>query len=220
MGASCVIVRGGFEGLGDPELDAQHDTSKVTRRLNSSQIITASEVERNSLSMSATHMATQRQREDSQNSLTDVNPDGKAVPIRIQTGISSSSRFMDFKYLMGLNNPCPWAITPPPPSESPNLPLSSAEAEPEPFNTTDPTITSHRVRFSDKVQVLKIENESVEPNLKTINKIWNIPSKSSNPEASPDLISHAQGQINNPASNTNTNRDLQSHLKGLFKKFK
>ena len=26
MGASCVIVNGGFEGLGDPELDAQHVT--------------------------------------------------------------------------------------------------------------------------------------------------------------------------------------------------
>jgi len=49
MGATCVIVRGGFEGLGDPDLDAQQETAKP-RRMNSSHSPTALEVERNSLS--------------------------------------------------------------------------------------------------------------------------------------------------------------------------
>jgi hypothetical protein len=55
-GASCVRVQGGFEGLGDPDLDAPHETQKTTRKLNSSHSATALEVEKNSLSLSATQM--------------------------------------------------------------------------------------------------------------------------------------------------------------------
>ena len=56
----------------------------------------------------------------------------------------------------------------------------------------------------------------VEQNLETNNKNFFISSKSSNSEASPNLISHGHGQLNNPASN----RDMKSLLKDLFKKFK
>lgn len=107
MGATCITVRGGFEGLGDPDLDAQAGTSTATRRLNSSLSTQALEMERDSLLMSSTQREYQRQRENSKTTLTEVNPEGKAVPIPIQTGFSTSSRFMDFKYVMGLGNPCP-----------------------------------------------------------------------------------------------------------------
>ena len=89
------------------------------------------EVERNSISMSATQMEYHRQRENSKGSVSEVNPEGKAVPIPIQTGMSSSSRFMEFKYLMGLGNPCPWKNSPSPAGESPNLSLGSGDGESE-----------------------------------------------------------------------------------------
>lgn len=204
MGAASVIVTGGFEGLGDPELDANHETTKARRKLNSSHSTTALEMERNSFSMSTTQM----NREDK---LNEVNPEGEAVPIRIQTGMRTSSRFNDFIYLTGLGNPCPWKMTPPVTHETTNIPLCSSEAEPEPSYTSD-LIIKKKVRFNDDVQVIEIER--VEPNLEKFNNKFYIPSKSSNSEASPDLNSQAQGKINNPASN----KDMQSIFKGLFKK--
>jgi hypothetical protein len=194
MGATCVIVRGGFEGLGAPELDETHVTPNATARLNSSLSITALEEGRNSLSLSPTQMENQRQIENSKGSLSEVNPEGQAVPIPIQTGMSSSTRFMDFKYVMGLGNPCPWKISPSPPRETRFIPSCSADSESEPSDTGDHIIT-------------KVE---------TINQKFELPSKSTNSEASPNLISHGHGQINNPSSN----RDIHSLLKDLFKKFK
>lgn len=117
--ASAIIkVIGGFEGLGEPNLDDPQETPKPTRSLNS----TAMEVERNSLSMSATQMQMERQREISKGVMTGENPSGPSVPIPIQTGLSNSERFLDFKYIMGLGNPCPWQISPSPPREIQNPP--------------------------------------------------------------------------------------------------
>jgi hypothetical protein len=135
--ASAIIkVIGGFEGLGESNLDDSQETPKPTRSLNS----TAMEVERNSLSMSATHMHMERQREISQGVLTGENPSGPSVqrPIPIPDGFRNSERFMNFKYIMGLGNPCPWKISPSPPREIPNPPLnsiSSGEGEPDSINS-------------------------------------------------------------------------------------
>jgi hypothetical protein len=221
LGASCVTIKGGFEGLGDPEIEEQNVTPKPRRSLNSSLSKTAMVVERDSLSLSATQLEYQRQREDSKGTMTEVNPEGKAVPIPIQTGIGTSSRFMGFKYLMGIANPCPWGKTPTPPLDLPSLPLSLEEAEPEHSNTSEANHTIKKVRFNDKkvrfndiVEVVEIER--VEQNLETNNKKFYISSKSSNSEASPNLISHGQGQINNPASDS----DVLKHLKDLNNKFK
>lgn len=210
MGASCVIVRGGFEGLGDPDLDSQHETQKYASNLNRSLSIT--EVERDSFSMSATQMEYHRQRENSKGTLPPVNYEGKAVPIPIQIGLSSSSRFMDFKSVIGLGNPCPWAITPPP-RGTPNLPLPCSEGE-DVVQVT-PNISLPSSEGENGLQGREIERR-VEQNLETNNKNFFISSKSSNSEASPNLISHGHGQLNNPASN----RDMKSLLKDLFKKFK
>ena len=271
MGASCVIVRGGFEGLGDPDLDSQHETQKYASNLNRSLSIT--EVERDSFSMSATQMEYHRQRENSKGTLPPVNHEGKAVPIPIQIGLSSSSRLMDFKSVIGLGNPCPWAITPPP-RGTPNLPLpplhlsiGQMSSEGEDVVQVTPNISLPPLHLSigqmssegdDGLQVtfnislpssegedvvhgtpnislpplhlsigqMSSEGENgqqgreierrVEQNLETNNKNFFISSKSSNSEASPNLISHGHGQLNNPASN----RDMKSLLKDLFKKFK
>jgi hypothetical protein len=59
--APCLIVKGGLEGLGDPELEAQHETPKATRRLKSSKSKTALDMERDSLSLSASQLEYQRQ---------------------------------------------------------------------------------------------------------------------------------------------------------------
>jgi hypothetical protein len=165
-------------------------------------------MERNSLSLSATQMEYHRQKENSKDTMPLVNPEGcPAVPIPIQTGMNSSSRFMDFKYVMGLGNPCPWEKTPTPPRESSKLPLCTAESEPEPSYKGDHTIK--KVRLNEIVDV--------KPNLETNNQKIFISSKSSNSEPSPDLISQGVGEINNP--NPASDKDTQSRIKDLFKKF-
>jgi len=99
---------------------------------------------------------------------------------------------------MGLGNPCPWNVSPPPLRETPYIPFCSSEDQ----------TNNKKVRFNKNVQVIEIER--VEPYLEKINNKFYIPSKSSNSEASPDLISHGQGQINPPSSNG----DKQSIFKG------
>lgn len=205
MWAAPLIIRGGFDGLGDPDLDIQHEASKDTRRLNSSPSITAIEMERNSLSLSATQMEYHRQKENSKATMPLVNPEGcPAVPIPIQTGITSSSRFTDFKYVMGLGNPCPWVNSPTPPHESPKLPLCSVESEPDPSYKSDHTIK-------------KVRLNEIEQKLETNNQKFFMSSKSSNSEPTPDLISKGVGEINNP--NPASDKDMQSRIKDLFKKF-
>jgi hypothetical protein len=222
--ASALIkVIGGFEGLGEPNLDdeqqkqVQQETPKPTRSLNS----TAMEVERNSLSMSATHMHMERQREISQGLLTAENSSGPSVPIPIPTGFSNSERFLNFKYIMGLGNPCPWKISPSPPREIQNPPLNSISSEEgEPYSISSwngeplPSITSihnnndHRVRFIENVQ----EYRDTETNNLKFKDI--LPTKSSKSEPSANLISNGQGEVKKPASNS----ELQSLLKDLLKK--
>jgi hypothetical protein len=117
-----------------------------------------------------------------------------------------SSKFNDFKYIMGLANPNPWDNNPFPTRETTNIPVGIGEGE---FSNR----TSHKqVINNDNVhaQILSIGGENLEKN-----KIY-ITSKSSESEASPNQISHGKGQINNPASNS----DMISLLKDLLKKFK
>ena len=203
MGATLVKVCGGFEGLGETDLDAQHETPKATRRLNSSLNPTALEVERNSLSMSATQMEYQRQMEISKVTIKEVNPEGKAVPIPIQTGISSSSRFMDFKYVMGLGNPCPWKISPIPPFEFPNLPGSSSE--PAPSSTSE---------AEDKVKITKTVRFQTEDVLR----------KEANIESM--VESDKQVKYNSDSSGSNTfnyssgNKQDHTKVETSFKTFK
>jgi len=191
----------------------QQETPKPTRSLNS----TAMEVERNSLSMSATHMHMERQREISKGLITAENPSGPSVPIPIPTGFSNSERFLNFKYIMGLGNPCPWKISPSPPREIHNPPLnsiSSEEGEPysisslngEPVHSiTQNNNNDHRVRFIENVQESRDTETTNNLKFKDI-----LPTKSkSEPSAN---LSNGQGEVTKPAS------ELQSLLKDLLKK--
>jgi len=109
MGASCVIVHGGFEGLGDPNLDTQQETSKPRRMLNSSHNPSALETERDSVTKLEKEVENQRAKNKGKAKLTDVYPEGKVQPIAIPISKSfmDSSIFNDFKYLMGIANPNP-----------------------------------------------------------------------------------------------------------------
>lgn len=150
LGVTCVIVRGGFEGLGDPSFEAQPETPNATHMLNRS--LTNTEVERDSLALSASQMEYQRQKSNSKGKLPAVNQEGPAEPIPIQTG--TSSRLLDFNYVMGLGNPCPWAISHSPPSVTPNLQLSRADGENEP--TGVPTsVPSSVSSLTPKIQLKK-----------------------------------------------------------------
>jgi len=132
MGASWGIIRGGFEGLGDPDLEAPHETP-VTRRLNSSQMNTAMEVERNSISISATQMEILRQREISKSTFT-VNQEGPAHPVPIKQNLS---RLQDIKYVIGLGNPCPFVNSP---LDNPHLHLSRADSPQHSVSTVEPNL--------------------------------------------------------------------------------
>jgi hypothetical protein len=185
IGAATVVVRGGFEGLGDPDqIDLHHHDNLVTRGLKSSLTDTAIEAESNSLSLSATQTALQRQREN-EAKVPELNPEGKAEPVNIKKDISSSSRYADFKYLFQLGNPAPWVISPTSPLDSQNIPSGSEE------NTLlrGGEFEKYKHKFSMEF-------------------------KSSKSEPSPDLISHGIGQINNPASN----RESQSKIIELLQK--
>jgi len=210
IGASCVIVRGGFEGLGDPDLDTQQETAKPRRLLNSSHNPIALETERDSTTKLEKELENQRAKSKGKGKLTDVNPplEGQAQPtaIPIPKGFMNSSKFNDFKYIMGLANPNPWDNNPFPARDTTNIQVGRGEGD---FSNK----TSHRQeRLNENVheQILKIGGENIERN-----KIY-ITSKSSESEASPNLNSHGQGKINNPASN----RDMISLLKNILKKFK
>ena len=87
--------------MGDPDIDLHHETSKATRMLNSCPSITAIEVKRNSLSLSATQMEYHIQKENSKATMMSVIPGRSCCTHPIQTGMNSSIRFMDFKYVMG-----------------------------------------------------------------------------------------------------------------------
>jgi hypothetical protein len=77
MGASCVIVKGGFEGLGDPEMDEQHVTPKPMRTINNSQITDLG------VELPLTLSATQNESHSKDNSATfpRLNPEVNAVPV-------------------------------------------------------------------------------------------------------------------------------------------
>jgi len=210
MGATCVIVHGGFEGLGDPDLDAQQETAKPRRMLNSSHSPIALEIERDSVSKLEKEVENQRANSKGKAKLIDVNPPGGAqaqpTAIPIPKSFMNSSKFIDFKYIMGLGNPNPWENNPFPTRETTNFPVGRGEGE---FSNK----TSHRqVRLNENVheQILVIGGENLEKN-----KIY-ITSKSSESEAAPDLNSQGHGKINNPASNS----DMISLLKNILKKFK
>ena len=212
MGASCVRVSGGFDGLGDSDLNAQHETSKETRNSYKNPSLKALEDERDRL-------LTPKQTENSNDTMPVVNPEGPAASIPIKTGMSTSSRFMDFKYLIGLGNPCPWKQTPPlsPPRGTPETLkqfLYDSDDEYEQLDTFDHT--TKKVRFNENVQVNEIER--VEQNLETNNnKLFKV-SKSSNSEAAADLISHGQGHINNP--NPASDIGMSSRIRYLLTKFR
>jgi hypothetical protein len=117
-----------------------------------------------------------------------------------------SSKFNNFKYIMGLAHTNPWDNNPFSTREITNIPVGRGEGD---FSNR----TSHRqVRLNENVheQILAIGGENLEKN-----KIYII-SKSSESEAAPDLNTQGQGKINNPASN----RDMISLLKNILKKFK
>lgn len=226
MAATCVIVRGGFEGLGEPGLDAQHETHNATHRLNRS--LTQTEAERDSLSMSATQMEYNRQRENSKGTLPSVGyayPDSPAVPIPIQKGINNTRPrwFLDGHSLTGLGGACPWVNNPSPPLAmpgTPNFPVSLSSVEivsehssvPRGVSSLAAEPTIKKVRFKDVVVLVEIDKDK--PILEKNNNIFCKSAKSAISDASPDIISHGQGQINNPSSK----RDLTSHLKDLLKK--
>jgi hypothetical protein len=111
MGATCVIVHGGFEGLGDPDLDAQQETAKPRRMLNSSHSPIALETERDSVSKVEKEMENQRANSKGKAKLTDLNTTcgGQAHPtaIPIPKSFMDSSKFNDFKYIMGFGIPNP-----------------------------------------------------------------------------------------------------------------
>jgi hypothetical protein len=205
MSATCVIVHAGFEGLGDPDLDAQQETTKPRRMLNSSHNPIALETERDSVSKLEKELENQRANSKGKAKLIDLNhaQEGQAQPLAIPISKSIMDKFIDFKYQIGFGNPENHPI---PTREITNIPVGHGEAE---FSNR----TSHRqVRLNENVheQILAIGGEKLEKN-----KIY-ITSKSSESEASPDLNSQGQGKINNPASNS----DMISLLKNILKKFK
>ncbi len=210
MSATCVIVHGGFEGLGDPDLDAQQETAKPRRMLNSSHNPISLETERDSVSKLEKEVENQRANSKGKGKLTNLNSTcgGQAQPtaIPIPKSFMDSSKFNDFKYIMGLPQPNPWDNNPFSTREITNIPVGRGEGD---FSNR----TSHRqVRLNENVheQILAIGGENLEKN-----KIY-IKSKSSESEAAPDLNSQGQGKINNPASNS----DMITPLKNILKKFK
>lgn len=210
MGAACVIVHGGFEGLGDPDLNAQQETAKPRRMLNSSHNPIALETERDSVSKLEKEMENQRSNSKGKAKMTDLNPpcEGQAQPsaIPIPKSFMNSSKFNEFKYIMGFGLPNPFDNNPFPTQETTNIPVGRCEGDLS--NRT----SQRQVRLNENVheQILAIGGEKLEKN-----KIY-ITSKSSESEAAPDLNSQGQGKINNPASNS----DMISLLKNILKNFK
>ena len=204
IGASRVLYD-------DSDQNAQHETSKDNSESYPS--LKRMEDERDRLMLSL------KQKENSNDTMPVVNPDGTAASIPIKTGMNNSSRFKDFIYLMGLKNPCPWQQTlpPTPPRGTPEILkqfLSEYDDESEQSNSFDQT--TKKVRFNENVQVKFIERD--EPNLETYNnKLFKV-SKSSNSEAAADLISHGQGHINNP--NPASNTGISSRISYLLTKFR
>jgi hypothetical protein len=172
----------------------------------------------------------------------DFSSSSRSQDFKNVMGVGSSSRSQDFKNVMGVGNSGPWDSKPSPAREIPNRSLrpgdrdtwytnkSTSENSPA-REIPNRSISSgdngslyrsdlpinKRVRFRSYISVFEIERVEVEVEAKIEKpKKLNISSKSSYSEASPDVLSHGQPQINNPASN----RDMPSLLKDFFKKEK
>lgn len=97
LGASCIIVKGGFEGLGDPELDTQHVSTNPMRGFNSSKF---QEKDEELLSLALFKDKNESLSTNSSSTTPQLNPDVKGVPIPYPPGYktagSSTSSLPDF----------------------------------------------------------------------------------------------------------------------------
>ena len=206
LGASRVLYE-------DSDQNDQHETSKDNSKSYPS--LKKMEDERDRLILSL------KLKENSNDTMPVVNPDGTTASMPIKTGMKNSSKFQDFMYLMKLQNPCPWQKTPsptPPRGTPESLTNFIAENDEEYEQSNSFDNTTKKVRFNENVQVNFIERN--EPNLETYNnKLFKVSiSKSSNSEAEADIISHGQGHINNP--NPASNTGMSSRISYLLKKFR
>jgi hypothetical protein len=154
MGASGIIIKGGFEGLGDPELESQH-VSPTMRTFNSK----FTEKDEDLLSLALSDARNESLSTNSSTSPPRLNPDVNGVPIPNTPGCKTAGPSTGSRHYFGSlywYNPTSSPTTPP------GTPIEPAI---EPATTSEVT---KKVRFNN------IKEEQVIPKTSSsLNKEWN-----------------------------------------------